>query len=461
MKITILAGSPKGDLSVTMQYVKYIIKKFPEHDYTTFHVARQIKKIEKDRAAFSAIIDSVKKSDAVLWAFPLYYLLVHAGLVRFIELIDERKAADAFAGKYAASLSTSIHFFDQTAHAYIRGISEDLGMRYAGYHSPAMYDLVDEAERARLIGFAADFFGIVEKRLPIPRLTTPAGDMPTRYGPAKPAKTIDPADKKIVVITDATDGQANLQGMIDRFRSSFGRPPTVVNLNDIDISGGCLGCIRCGWDNTCAYTGKDGFVDFYRETVIPADILVLAGAVKGRYLSSRFKLFFDRSFFMTHIPVMERKQVACLISGPLSQSTLLPEVIRGYFETQGASVVDIVSDEIADSRELDAVISGLAGRLADAADTGYIRSTTFLGFAGRKIFRDDVWGRLRFPFVSDYRYYKKHGLLTFPQKTDRKFRIMGILLTLLARVPSIREKIYGQMMKREMMKQLVQVVEKY
>ncbi len=60
MKITILAGSPKGDLSVTMQYVNYIIKKFPRHEYTTFHVAQQIKKIENDQAAFSEIIDSVQ-----------------------------------------------------------------------------------------------------------------------------------------------------------------------------------------------------------------------------------------------------------------------------------------------------------------------------------------------------------------------------------------------------------------
>ena len=129
MKITILAGSPKGDLSVTMQYVKYIIKKFPEHEYATFQVAQQIRKIENDPAAFSAVIDSVKKSDAVLWAFPLYYLVVHAGLMRFIELIGERDAGAAFAGKYAASLSTSIHFYDQTAHSYIRAVSEDLGMR--------------------------------------------------------------------------------------------------------------------------------------------------------------------------------------------------------------------------------------------------------------------------------------------------------------------------------------------
>jgi multimeric flavodoxin WrbA len=461
MKITILAGSPKGDLSVTMQYVNYIIKKFPQHEYTTFHVAQQIKKIEKDQRAFSEIIDSVRKSDAVLWAFPLYYLLVHAGMKRFIELIFERKAARVFRDKYAASLSTSIHFFDQTAHSYIRAISEDLGMHYVGYHSPEMHDLLNEGERRRLILFAEDFFNTVGLKTPTSRLFAPVPESTFRYKPSVPAATIYTGTKKVVVITDVTDGQANLAGMIEVFGRSLATPPEVVNLNDIDIAGGCLGCIRCGWDNTCAYTGKDGFIEFYKRAVIPADILVFAGEIKDRYLSSRFKLFFDRSFFMTHIPVLAGKQIACLVSGPLSATAPLTEALRGYLETQGASLVDMFSDEIADSAALSGLITGLAGRLVAAADAGYLRSTTFLGVGGRKIFRDDMWGKLRFPFISDYRYYKKHGLLAFPQKTDKKFRRINLFLTLLAHVGPIRKKIYGSMIKHEMVKPMMRAVERY
>ena len=461
MKITVLAGSPKGHMSTTMQYVNYMKKKFPGHDYPTFHVAQQIKKMEKDPRAFQEIIDSVRGSDAVLWAFPLYYLLVHAGMKRFIELIFERKAAAAFRDKYAASLSTSIHFFDQTAHSYIRAISEDLGMHYVGYHSPAMYDLVEEQERKRLVLFAGGFFAAAQKKAPTMRLSALLEKNAFRYRPAVPLRTIDPGPKRIVVLTDVSKDQTNLVGMIERFVRSFTVAPEVVNLNDIDIAGGCLGCIRCGWDNTCAYTGKDGFVDFYKRTIIPADILVLAGAIVDRYLSSRFKLFFDRSFFMTHIPVMEGKQVACLVSGPLSAASPLSEAFRGYFETQGASLVDFVSDEVGDATALDGLISDLAGRLVEAAESGYIRSMTFLGAGGRKIFRDDMWGKLRFPFVSDYRYYRKHGLLAFPQKTDKKFRRINIFLTLLAHIRPVREKIYGSMIKTEMIKPLVRAVQRY
>jgi multimeric flavodoxin WrbA len=461
MKIAILAGSPKGDQSVTMQYVGYIKKEFPRHTYRVFHVAQQIKKLEKDRQAFSRIIDEVKTSDAVLWAFPLYYLLVHAGMKRFIELIAENKAQGAFKNRHAASLSTSIHFFDQTAHAYIRAVSEDLGMRYVGYHSPAMYDLVEERGRKQLILFAEEFFTAIENKAPMPRLSAPLEKSAFTYRAGAPSRTVDPGAKKIVVLTDSAGDQGNIRGMVERFVGSFAVPPEVVDLNDVDIKGGCLGCIRCGWDNTCAYTGKDGFVDFYKKTIIPADVIVLAGTIRDRYLSSVFKRFFDRSFFMTHLPVMENKQVACLVSGPLSRVPTLTEAFRGYFETQRASIVDFVSDEIGDSARLDALITGLAGRIVEAAETGYIRSMTFLAAGGRKIFRDDVWGRLRFPFVADYRYYKGHGVFDFPQKTDTKFRMINTLLTLLAHIRPVREKIYGSMMKTEMLKPLARVVEKY
>jgi hypothetical protein len=71
-------------------------------------------------------------------AFPLYFLLVPSNYKRFIELIWERGAEAAFKGKYAASLSTSIHFYDHIVHNYINAISEDLDMKFAGGGSPLL-----------------------------------------------------------------------------------------------------------------------------------------------------------------------------------------------------------------------------------------------------------------------------------------------------------------------------------
>ena len=128
MKIIVLNGSPKGDISVTMQYVHFIQKKFPQHELEILNISQRMKKIEKDEKAFQDIIDQVKSSDGVLWAFPLYVFLVHSHYKRFIELISEKAIEDVFRNKYTAVLTTSIHFFDHTAHNYMNAICDDLNI---------------------------------------------------------------------------------------------------------------------------------------------------------------------------------------------------------------------------------------------------------------------------------------------------------------------------------------------
>ena len=132
MKIVILNGSPKGDISVTMQDVAYLKKKFPEHIFETVNVAHEIKKIEKDPAYFAAILDRIRPGDLCTLGVPA---LLYAGLcpVQAVHrAVFEHNAQEAFSGKDAAALTTSIHYFDQTAHAYIRAVSDDLGTQDPG-----------------------------------------------------------------------------------------------------------------------------------------------------------------------------------------------------------------------------------------------------------------------------------------------------------------------------------------
>ncbi len=76
MNIVVLNGSPKGDLSITLQYIRYAAKKYPNDSFQYFPVAQNIRKLEKNEAAFREVTDAVKKADAVIWSFPLYFLLV-------------------------------------------------------------------------------------------------------------------------------------------------------------------------------------------------------------------------------------------------------------------------------------------------------------------------------------------------------------------------------------------------
>ena len=459
MKIIVLNGSPKGDVSITMQYVHFVQKKFPQHELKILNISQRIKAIEKQDNAFREIIDEVRSANGVLWAFPLYFLLVPSNYKRFIELIWERGAEDAFKDKYAASLSTSIHFYDHIAHNYINAISDDLDMKFAGGFSAAMYDLLKEKERKRLLLFAEHLFDAIENNIPMSKNFRPLIHSSIEYIPGDVQSKIGVDRQKVVVLTDSKDEGTNLGRMLRQFTGAFSGEVEVNDLNEVDIKGGCQGCIQCGYDNSCLYGDKDGYVEFFNTTVKSANILVLAGSIKDRYLSSRWKLFFDRSFFNNHVPVMRGKQLGFIISGPLSQIPNLRQALEGYFEVQQAGIVDFITDEFGDSAQIDALLLSLAQRLIRSANDGYAKPASFLGVGGKKVIRDDIYGPLRFPFRADHNFFKKNGLYDFPQK-DYKSRITNSMMMLLSRIPSIRKDIYTKRIKTEMIKPLQKVLKR-
>jgi multimeric flavodoxin WrbA len=447
-----------------MQYVLFLKKKLPQHEFTILNVCQEIKKLEGDQQAFQAVLDAVAASDGVLWAFPLYYQLVHANYKRFIELLFAKGEGGAFKNKYTAVLTTSIHFFDHTAHDYMNGICDDLGMKFVGSYSAAMDDLLKEEERDRLLLFANGFLHAIESGGVVPRRFPPVVHDSPAYAPGPSSKKVETLGKNIVLVNDAEDPGRNLAKMVERMQTCFQGNATVVNLRQIDIRGGCLGCCQCGLDNVCVYENTDEVREVYRK-LMAADIVILAGSVQDRYLSSRWKTFFDRGFFMNHVPIFAGKQMACLVAGPLGQLATLRQILQGYIETQEANLIGIVTDECASSQELDGLLDSLAGRLIDCAAAGYVQPMTFLGVGSKKLFRDEIWAELRFLwaelrflFRQDHRYYKSHGLYDFP-KRSLKTRIVNAAFTLLLMIPAFRRE-FRKRIKEEMIKPLQKVVER-
>jgi len=463
MKIIVLVGSPKGDQSVTKHYVLYLQKKFPKHEFLFFNIAQRIKKIEKNEEAFQDIIHEIELSDAIIWAFPLYFLVVHANYKRFIELIFERKeAVNAFRGKYTLAISTSIHFYDHTAHNYIHGICDDLEMKYFGRYSAGISDIMKDDKRENFLKYASQFFDFVEKKLPTskfyPKIIYPNFE----YLPGKSEikEKIELGGKKVLIVSDVENGtnsSLNLQKMITKFKESFSDEIEEVNLRELNIKGSCLGCLQCAYDNQCSYRGKDDFIEFYDSKVKKADILIYAGTIKDRYLSSRWKMFFDRSFYNTHIPVLMRKQVGYIISGPLSQIPNLREIFMGWNETNQMNTVDFVTDESQNSEEIDGLLHALALKSNNFSEISFVNELTMRGVGGRKIFRDDIWGGLRFPFRADYKFYKKHGFFDFPYKKRKSILISKIML-LLSRSKGFRKEV-NKRMKSEMASPIKKIIE--
>lgn len=459
MKITVLNGSPKGDLSVTMQYIEYIQKCFPGNVMTTHNISQRIKSIEKDKKAFEAVLKDVRSSDLVIWAFPLYYFLIPSQFKRFIELIFDRKASSLFKAKFTAVFSTSIHFFDHSAHNYMRAICDDLGMKFAGSYSASMYDLLKNGEREHLREFAALVFDAVENDTPSSRAYLPARRSRFTYRPSRPKEKFDAGSSKVLIISDAGKPSSNLARMVGQLRDSFASAPQAVTLSELDIKGGCLGCIQCGYDNQCVYGDSDGYHDFYETRVKTADIIFYCFETRDRHMSALWKQFFDRSFYNNHTPVLQGIQIGFLVSGPLGDMDSLREFLHAFPEFQMANLVDIISDECGDSKELDLRIRNMARAAISLSARKYRGSVSFLSVGGSKIFRDDIWSWLRFPFVADHRYYKKHGFYDFPKASLRQ-RFFNSILILLSGIPGFRDDVYKKRMKTEMIKPLKSILSK-
>lgn len=237
MKIAVLNGSPKGDVGITIQYVKFLEKKFTDHTFSIHHVGQKINKLEKDEAAFQEVIDDVKSADAILWAFPIYVLLIPSQYKRFIELIFERNAVSAFSGKHTATLSTSIHFYDNIGQSYLRAVCDDLRMNFAGMFSPDMDDLFEESEQNRLIDFTDNFIRTVEEDIPGIRHYAPLRENAFIYEPSAATGSADQGEMKVLVLTDDIDESTNIGKMVKQFAASFTGSVDVVNIYDIDMKG--------------------------------------------------------------------------------------------------------------------------------------------------------------------------------------------------------------------------------
>lgn len=411
MKIAVINGSPKGKYSITLQTVLYLERKYPEHEFSVLHVGQKIKALEKDFTKAKSVLES---ADAVLFSYPVYTFLAPSQLHRFIELVKENDVD--LADKYATQISTSKHFYDVTAHKYIKENSLDLKMRYIRGLSADMEDLLSEKGREDAEKFFDRFLWSVKEEV----FTQAVGEN-APFSPVHPTKSLSKVnqrtDKDIIILTDETDPSSNLSLMIDKFRSTFAYETRVVNISEFPLAGGCLGCFRCAVSEKCVY--KDGFDTFLRENIQKADAIVYALKVRDHSMGSRFKMYDDRNFCNGHRTVTVGMPVGYIVSGEFSKENNLREVIEARCETGGNFLSGIATDEYDPDKELDA----LAKTLAFAIETHHTAPQNFLGVGGMKIFRDLIY-QMRGMMKADHKFYKQQGIYDFPQKNVGKALMM-------------------------------------
>ena len=201
MKTVIVNGSPQGNDSITLYTMLYIEKNFPDIEFEILQPGRQIRKMEQD---FSQCRASLESADLIIFCYPVYTFLVPSQLHRFIELMKENDVK--VEGKTATQVTTSLHFYDITAHRFIEENCKDLGMKYIRGLSADMEDLLKEKGRKEALAFFRFVLWNME-------------------GSRVPAQS----SSRIALVADRTGVDGTLGAMIARFKETY---PGDVSITD-------------------------------------------------------------------------------------------------------------------------------------------------------------------------------------------------------------------------------------
>lgn len=414
MRICIINGSPKGKYSITLQTALYIQKHFPGEEYEIINVGQKIKLYEKD---MSEAISSIQKADLLIFSYPVYTFIAPYQLHRFLELLKEHKLE--LSGKYATQITTSKHFFDNTAHKYIEENCYDLGLRFIRGLSADMDDLLQENGQKDALAFFNYVVYCIEKGIyeAAPEVIS---KVPDNYIPSL-AQTPKEETFDTVILTNCEPEDENLALMIQDFQMAFPYKTRLINIAEYPFSGGCLGCFKCAGDGKCTY--KDGFDTFLREKIQTANAIVYAFTIKDHSMGASFKRYDDRQFCNGHRTVTMGMPMGYIISGDYLQEYNLQTILEGRCE--------VGHNFFCGAGYNSAEINGMIGRLIYALNNKYVQPQNFYGVGGMKIFRDLIYLMQGF-MKEDHRFYKKHGIYDFPQKkigTLWKMKLLGILIT--------------------------------
>ena len=444
MNILIVNGSPKGEYSITLQTVNYLMKHFPENEYNILHAGQRIKALERD---FTPAIEALKKADIIIFSYPVYTFIAPYQLHRFIELIKENNIN--LEGKFATQISTSKHFYDVTAHRYIQDNCCDLKLKCIKGLSADMEDLLETKGQNDAKKFFRYVMHCVKENISEPSsVIAPV--------PAKMAVTVPPVNNEtksgdVVILTNCEKNDVQLQNMIERFRAVFNRSTRVINIAEYNFKGGCLGCMNCAISGKCVY--KDGFDDYLRNTIQTAEAIVIAFTVKDHSMGASFKLYDDRQFCNGHRAVTMGMPMGYLVSGSYSTEFNLQMIIEGRAQVGSNFLAGVATDEKDPDREIDKLAKSLEYALTDS----YVPPQNFYGVGGMKIFRDLIW-LMQGMMKADHKFYKAHKQYDFPQKKRGRMILMYLLGALMAS-PKIKAK-SGNMMSEGMLMPYKKLLEK-
>lgn len=431
MKIVVLNGSPKLELSITLQSIKYLEKKNLQDDFKIIHL---IKSVRSGEEQIINDMDIIKEADIIIWSFPLYHLLVPSHMKVYIEKIFSLDLISNFKDKHTAVFTTSIHYCDNIAHDYMEGICNDLNMKYMGFLSHDMKDFLKEEYRDELDVFYRSLKNDYKTKTHYADRSTMLTKSDYKYT-HKELNKKSAGQASLVIVTDSA-ANSGVEEMIKTI-VSFVENAKVVDINQ--PFNYCIGCCNCAPKNICAFHDKDNYRSTLDE-ILEYDIILFAGDIVDRYLSSNFKKFFDRSFCYTHIPIFAKKQLGYIVSGDYYNLKALKEIFEIY--GNGGNFLGVINDRSKDDEMIADEITDMVLKGIEYANSGYIKTKTCRSIAPQMIFEKEISNSLGVLFIMDYKYYKENNMLR-PIKPHLKLR--NSLIRRLLGSDKVLEKVYKKM----------------
>jgi len=440
MNICVLNGSPKANYSITLQNILYLQKRYPQHTFDILNIGAKINLYEKD---MSEPLSAIEKADLLIFVYPVYTFIAPSQLHRFIRAMKE--SGVDFSGKYSTQITTSMHFYDVTAHRYIEDNAQDMGMKVVHGLSAGMDDLTTEDGRQTIEKFFEYVIWCIDKNICEAVSVNKAKKLP------KYTKSYEIVTKKsgydTVIVADLKDGDNSLKEMIEDFQNVYPYNTRIVNLADFKFRGGCLGCLKCAVNGKCVY--KDGFDTFLREQIQSADAIVYAFNIVDHSMGTTLKTYDDRQFCNGHRTVTEGKPFAYIVRGDYPNEMNLRMVVEGRAEVGHNYLAGVGYDNMS--------IGDTANRLAYSLENNLLMPRNFYGVGGMKIFRDLIW-IMRGIMSADHEFYKEHKLYDFPQ--NKTAQMIGMCaLGALIRNPKVKDKM-GNKMSEGMVAPYKKIVEK-
>jgi len=416
MKILVLNGSPRGEYSVTKQYMLFLTKLFSKDDFKTLNAGQLIPSYKKEDN-INILRNDINDSDLIIISYPVYTFLPPSQLYEFLEILNKNNID--FKNKFITQFTTSKHFYDVTAHKVLKECILDLNGKYVEGLSSDMEDLTNNNTDEIIKWFKFVKEQVINEIFETREKINKDINFYNRVINTEKEKT---NNKTIALITDYKDNQS-LKNMIDDYVSLSPYKVITYNLNDINIKCGCLGCLNCTINGACKI--KDDYNSMLDE-INKADAFVNAFEIKNHSMSSLFKKYYDRQFVNGHRPINAGKPFAYIISGNISCERTLIEYIEQKSSVGGNYNSGIISDEY---NTLKSIESSLY-KMQYVLENDVKHQHDFYEIGGMKIFRDMIW-TMRGLMKDDYIYYKENDFFDFPQKNRKKMigiKLVGFLL---------------------------------